>query len=73
MKGLLALPLVLVTAHIVHAQAEHVTPLPSKPDIEKAIADEPRGSATGGWLVWFIHDGKLGGGQWQVPPQIPHF
>ena len=44
-----------------------------QPDIEKAIADEPRGSATGGWLVWFIHDGKLGGGQWQVPPQIPHF
>jgi hypothetical protein len=46
-----------------------------QPDIEKAIADEPRSSATGGWLVWFMHDSKLGGGRWQVPPQmeLPHF
>jgi hypothetical protein len=45
-----------------------------QPDIEKAIADEPRGSATGGWLVWFMHDSKRGS-RWQVPPQmeLPHF
>jgi hypothetical protein len=45
-----------------------------RPDIEKAMADEPRGSATGRWLAFFMHRSKLGG-RWQVPPQmkLPHF
>jgi hypothetical protein len=45
-----------------------------QPDIEKAIADEPRGSATGRWLVEFMHSSKMGS-RWQVPSQIelPHF
>jgi hypothetical protein len=46
-----------------------------QPDIEKAIADEPTGSATRGYLTLFMHSSKLGGGGWRVPTQmeLPQF